>query len=153
MKISFSKLCPYFYNEKKNMWKDIRVFTHFCCNVAHSGNFSLFNPAIVSFSLISASLGLSTLCNCSLNFQLWRLKCEPYSQCMINLSMMKMQLERGRCCILISRGTCTISANIIVHCKRLQEYVKSIFKDEKNVLKPATILRKNHQDSKWCIQN
>ena len=53
-----------------------------------------------------------------------------------------MQLESGRCCILLSRGTCTISANIIVHCKRLQEYVKSIFRDEKNVLKPETILQK-----------
>ena len=147
MKVSFSKLW------KKKVWKDIRVFTQFCCNVAHSGNFSSFNPVIVSFSLSSIFLGLSTLSNCSLNFQLWRLKCEPYSQCMINLSMMKMQLERGRCCILISRCTCTISANIIVHCKRLQEYVKSFFKDEKNVLKPATILWKNHQDSKWCIQN
>ena len=58
----------------------------------------------------------------------------------INVSMMKMQLERGRCCILLSRGTCTISVNIIVHCKRLQEYVKNIFKDETNVLKPETIL-------------
>ena len=75
------------------------------------------------------------------------------SQCMINVSMMKMQLETGRCCSLLSRGTCTISANIIVHCKRLQEYVKSIVKDDKNVLKPETILQKNHQDSKWCIQN
>ena len=53
-----------------------------------------------------------------------------------------MQLERGRCCILLSIGTCTISANIIVHCQRLQGYVKSIFKDEKNVLKPETILQK-----------
>ena len=146
MKISFSKLW-------KKMWKDIRVFKQFCWNVAHSGNFSSFNPVIVSFSLSSMSLALSTLCNCSLNFQLWRLKCEPYSQCMINLSMMKMQLERGRCCILLSRGTCTISANIIVHCQTLQGYVKSIFKDEKNVLKPETILWKNHQDCKWCIQN
>ena len=66
---------------------------------------------------------------------------------------MKMQLERDRCCMLLSRGTCTISVNIIVHCKRLQEYVKSIVKDDKNVLKPETILQKNHQDSKWCIQN
>ena len=67
-----------------------------------------------------------------------------------------MQLERGRCCILLSIGTCAISANIIVHCQRLQGYVKSIFKDEKNVLKnvkPETILRKNHKDCKWCIQN
>ena len=56
---------------------------------------------------------------------------------MINVSMMKMQLERGRCCMLLSRSTCTISANIIVHCKRLQECVKSIFKDDKNVLKPG----------------
>ena len=127
------------------MWKDIRVFTKFCCSVAHSGNFSSFNPAIVSFSF--------TLCNCSVNFQLLRLKCEPQSQCMINMSMMKMQLERGRCCLLLSRGTCTISVNIIVHCKRLQEYVKSIVKDDKNMLKPKTILQKNHQDSKWCIQN
>ena len=55
--------------------------------------------------------------------------------------------------MLLSRGTCTISANIIVHCKRLQEYVKSIVKDDKNVLKPKTILQKNNQDSKWCIQN
>ena len=44
--------------------------------------------------------------------------------------------------MLLSRGTCTISANIIVHCKRLQEYVKSIVKDNKNVLKPETILQK-----------
>ena len=73
MKISFSKLCQYFYNGKK-VWKDIRVFTQFCCNVAHSGNFSSFNPAIVSFSLSSISVGLSTLCNCSVIFQLWRLK-------------------------------------------------------------------------------
>ena len=55
--------------------------------------------------------------------------------------------------MLLSRGTCEISANIIVHCKRLQEYLKSIFKDDKNGLKPETILQKNHQDSKWCIQN
>ena len=125
------------------MWKDIRVFTQFCCNVAHSGNFSSFNPVIVSFSLSSIFLGLSTLWNCSLNFQLWRLNCEPYSQCMINVSRMKMQLERARSCILLSRGTCIISANIIVHCKRLQEYVKSIFRDKKNVLKLETILQKN----------
>ena len=70
-----------------------------------------------------------------------------------NLSMMKMQLEIDRCCMLLSRCTCTISANIIVHFKRLQEYVKSIIKGEKNVLKPEIILQKNHQDSKWCIQN
>ena len=55
--------------------------------------------------------------------------------------------------MLLSIGTCTISVNIIVYCKRLQEYVKSIVKDDKNVLKPETILQKNHQDSKWCIQN
>ena len=36
------------------------------------------------------------------------------------------------------------------HCKRLQEYAKNIFKDEKDVLKPETILWKNHQDSK-CV--
>ena len=76
MKVSFSKLCPYFYNEKK-VWKDIRVFTQFCCNVAHSGNFYSFNPAIVSFSLSSISVGLSTLCNCNVNFELWKLKYEP----------------------------------------------------------------------------
>ena len=70
-----------------------------------------------------------------------------------NLSMMKMQLERDRCCMQLSRCTCTISANIIVHCKRLQEYVKSIIKDDKNVLKPEAILQKNHVDSEWCIQN
>ena len=34
-----------------------------------------------------------------------------------------------------------------------QGYVKSIVKDDKNVLKPKTIFQKNHQDSKWCIQN
>ena len=51
-----------------------------------------------------------------------------------------MELERGRCCILLSRGTSTISANSIVHFQALQGYVKSIFKDEKNVLKPETIL-------------
>ena len=70
-----------------------------------------------------------------------------------NLSMMKMQLERDRCCMLLSRCPCTISANIIVHCNKLQEYVKSIIKDEKSVLKPETILQKNNQDSKCCIQN
>ena len=53
--------------------------------------------------------------------------------------------------MLRSRGTCKISANITVHCKRLQEYVKSIAKDDKNVLKPETSLQKNYQDSKWCI--
>ena len=53
--------------------------------------------------------------------------------------MMKMQLERDRCCILLSRGTCTISVNIIVHCKRVQEYAKNIFKNEKYLLKPETI--------------
>ena len=52
---------------------------------------------------------------------------------------MKMQLERDRCCMLLSRGTQKISAIITVHCKRLQEYVKSIIKDDKNVLKPETI--------------
>ena len=36
---------------------------------------------------------------------------------------------------------------------RLQEYVKSIIKDGKNVLKPETTLQINHQDSKWYIQN
>ena len=44
--------------------------------------------------------------------------------------------------MLRSRGTCKISANITVHCKRLQEYVKSIAKDDKNVLKPETSLKK-----------
>ena len=44
-----------------------------------------------------------------------------------------MQLERGRCCMLLSRCPSTISANITVHCKKLQEYVKSIIKDEKSV--------------------
>ena len=53
-----------------------------------------------------------------------------------------MQLERGRCCKLLSRGTCIISANIIVHRKKLQEYVKNIFKDDRNVLKPETIFQK-----------
>ena len=43
--------------------------------------------------------------------------------------------------------------NIIVHCKRLQEYVKSITKDEKSVLQPEAILQENREDSKWCIQN
>ena len=55
--------------------------------------------------------------------------------------------------MLLSRGTCTISANIIVHCKRLQECVESIVKDGKNKVKPETILQKTRQDSKWCIQN
>ena len=54
-----------------------------------------------------------------------------------------MQLEGDRCCMLLSSGICAVSANIIVHCKRLQEYVKSVVKDEKNVLKPETILHKN----------
>ena len=71
---------------------------------------------------------------------------------MINVSTMKMQLEGDRCCMLLSRGTCAISANIIVNCKRLH-YVKSIVKDDKNVLKPKTILQKSDQDSKWRIQN
>ena len=64
---------------------------------------------------------------------------------------MKTQLERDRYCILLWGGTCSISANIFVHCKRLHEYAKSIVKDDKNVLKPETILKKKHQDSKWCI--
>ena len=55
---------------------------------------------------------------------------------------MKMQLERGRCCMPLSRCPHTISANITVHCKKLQEYVKSIIKDEKSVLKLKTILKK-----------
>ena len=55
--------------------------------------------------------------------------------------------------MLLSRGTCTVSAKTIVHCKRLQEYAKSIVKDDKNVLKPESISQKNYQDSKWCIQN
>ena len=55
--------------------------------------------------------------------------------------------------MLPSRGTRTISVNIIVHCRKLQESVNSIFKDDKNVFKPETILKTNHQDSKWCIQN
>ena len=33
--------------------------------------------------------------------------------------------------------------NIIVHCKRLQGYVKRIIKDEKSVLKLKTILPKS----------
>ena len=52
-----------------------------------------------------------------------------------------MQLERDRWCMLLSRSTCTISANI-VHYKRVQECVKSIIKDDKNALKPKTILQK-----------
>ena len=67
--------------------------------------------------------------------------------------MMEMQLERDRYCMLLSRCPSTISANINVHYKRLQKYVKSIIKDKKSVLKPETILQKNHQDSKCCIQN
>ena len=51
------------------------------------------------------------------------------------LIMMKMQLERDQFCMLLSSCTCPISANIIVHCKRLQEYVKYVIKDEK-ILKP-----------------
>ena len=62
-------------------------------------------------------------------------------------------VKRDRCCMLPSRKTCTILVNIILHCKRLQDYVKSIIKDDKNVLKNETILQKNHQDSKSCIQN
>ena len=34
--------------------------------------------------------------------------------------------ERERCCMLLSRYTYTISANIIVHFRRLQDYVKSV---------------------------
>ena len=64
-----------------------------------------------------------------------------------------MRLERDRCCMLLSRCTCTISANIIAHYYRLQEYVKSIIEDEKSLLKSKAILQKNHQDSKCCIQN
>ena len=64
-----------------------------------------------------------------------------------------MQLERAKCCMQLSRGTCKISAIIIVHWKRLQEYVKGIVKDKKNALKTETILQKKYQDSKWCIQN
>ena len=56
--------------------------------------------------------------------------------------MMKMQLERAESCMVPSRCTSTIYANIIVHYKRLQEYVKSTVKDVKNVLKPETVLKK-----------
>ena len=56
--------------------------------------------------------------------------------------MMKMQLERAGSCMVPSRCTSTIYANIVVRCKRLQEYVKSIVKDVKNVLKPETVLKK-----------
>ena len=70
-----------------------------------------------------------------------------------NLSMTKIQLERDRYCMLLSRCQHTISANIIAQCKKLQDNVKSIIKDEKSVLKPKTILQKNHQDSNCCIQN
>ena len=66
--------------------------------------------------------------------------------------MMKIQLERDRYCMLLSRCTCTTSASIIVHCKRLHEYVKSIIKDQKSVLKPETILQQSDQDSKCYIQ-
>ena len=72
---------------------------------------------------------------------------------------MKMQLKRDRCCMVLSRNTCTISISIIVHCKLivhfniLHEYVKSIIKDQKIVLKPKAILQKSHQDSKCYIQN
>ena len=59
-----------------------------------------------------------------------------------NLDMMKMQLERDRCCMLLTGCTCIISVNITVHCKRLQEYVKNIIKYEESVLKPETILQK-----------
>ena len=53
-----------------------------------------------------------------------------------------MQLEMDRCCMSLSRCTCRILANIIVHCKRLQEYVKCIIKDGKSVLKLKAILQK-----------
>ena len=70
----------------------------------------------------------------------------------MNVSMTKKQWEIDNCCMLQSRGTSTISANIIVHCKRLQENVKSIIKDDKNVLKSETILEKIRQGSKWWYQ-
>ena len=67
--------------------------------------------------------------------------------------MMQIQLERYSGCMLLSEDICTILANIIVHYKRPQEYVISIAEDDKNVLKPETIMQKNHHYSKWCIQN
>ena len=67
---------------------------------------------------------------------------------MINVSMIKMQLERDRYCMLLPKGKCKVSANVIVHFKRLHGYVKSIIKDGKNVLKSETILQKNRLDSK-----
>ena len=45
-------------------------------NLAHSGNFSSFNSAIVLFSKSSTSLDLGKLYNCIVSFQLRRLKCE-----------------------------------------------------------------------------
>lgn len=55
--------------------------------------------------------------------------------------------------MLLSRCICKMSTDIILHCSRVQDYVKSIIKDEQNVLKPKATLQKNHQDSKWCIHN
>ena len=39
-------------------------------NLVHSGNFSSFNSAIVSFSVSSTSLDLGKLYNCIVSFQL-----------------------------------------------------------------------------------
>ena len=62
-------------------------------------------------------------------------------------------MEWDRCYMLLSRCICKISTDIILHCKRVQDYVKSIIKGEQNVLKPKETLQKYHQDSKWCIHN
>lgn len=90
----------------------------------------------------------SKLYNYIVRFQLWRLWCEAMYD---NLNMMKMQLEGDRCCMLISRCTSTISVNIAVHFKRLQECTQSIIKDKKSLLKIKRISQKNHQDSECCI--
>ena len=88
MKILYSKLCPYFYNGKKCE----RIFVYFLSffdfpaqqklkvlsylylrvsgSLAHSGNFSSFNSAILSFSVSSTSLDLCKLYNCIVSFQL-----------------------------------------------------------------------------------
>lgn len=62
-------------------------------------------------------------------------------------------MEWDRCYMLLSRCICKISTDIILHCKRVQDYVKSIIKGEQNVLKPKATLQKYHQDSKRCIHN
>lgn len=106
-----------------------------------------FNVELQLYQLHLISV-FSKLYNYIVRFQLWRLWCEAMYD---NLNMMKMQLEGDRCCMLISGCTCTISVNITVHFKRLQEYTQSIIKDKKSLLKIKRISQKNHQDSECCI--